>query len=332
MQLRAATPGDKPAIIDLLRKSLGESTIPKSEILWNWKHEENPFGPSYLLLAEEDEKLVGVRAFMKWEWGWKGQIYKAIRAVDTATDPAYQGRGIFKKLTLEQLAICKREGVSFVFNTPNSQSKPGYLKMGWVEQGKLPLKFKLLRPLSMAYLRLFRENKSVETVDHLSPVIEWEPNIVPLVKKAVITGDYLSTRISPEYVSWRYERNPLFRYHYFTDHTNFLIISRMKKHSFGCELRLVEFFLLNGNANPQTVGKEAKRQVMEYCKVNKVDFISLSGLQCSLYKDCCTWMGFVPIRSMGPSITLRDLNMNSSFQELLTMKNWAFSLGDLELF
>ena len=142
----------------------------------------------------------------------------------------------------------------------------------------------------------------------------------------------LSTRISPEYVSWRYERNPLFRYHYFTDHTNFLIISRMKKHSFGCELRLVEFFLLNGNANPQTVGKEAKRQVMEYCKVNKVDFISLSGLQCSLYKDCCTWMGFVPIRSMGPSITLRDLNMNSSFQELLTMKNWAFSLGDLELF
>ena len=51
MQLRAALPKDKPAIIDLLRKSLGESTIPKSEILWNWKHEENPFGPSYLQIA-----------------------------------------------------------------------------------------------------------------------------------------------------------------------------------------------------------------------------------------------------------------------------------------
>jgi GNAT superfamily N-acetyltransferase len=332
MKLRAALPDDKSAIIDLLRKSLGESTIPKSEILWNWKHEQNPFGPSYLLLAEEDDKLVGIRAFMRWEWRWRGQIYQAIRAVDTATDPAYQGRGIFKKLTLEQVAICKNEGISFVFNTPNNQSKPGYLKMGWVEQGKLPLKFKVLRPLSMAYLRIFKENKSVEIVDHLSPLPDWDVDIPKLVEKAVINNDHLSTHQSAEYISWRYDKNPLFRYHYFTDHTSFLIISRLKKHSFGCELRLVEFFLLDPKSDHRSLNKEAKRQVMEYCKIHKIDFVSVSGLQCSLYKDCFSWMGFIPVRAMGPSITLRDLNMNGKFPDLLEMKNWAYSLGDLELF
>jgi hypothetical protein len=43
-------------------------------------------------------------------------------------------------------------------------------------------------------------------------------------------------------------------------------------------------------------------------------------------------MGIIPVRAMGPSITLRDLNMNEKFQELLEIKNWAYSLGDLELF
>ena len=332
MQLRSAVANDKPAIIDLLRKSLGESTIPKSEILWNWKHEQNPFGRSYLLLAEEDDKLVGVRAFMRWEWRWRGQVYRAIRAVDTATDPAYQGRGIFKKLTLEQIAICKNEGISFVFNTPNNQSKPGYLKMGWIEQGKLPLKFKVLRPLSMAYLRIAKKIKSAETVDHISPLADWGSDITNLVNRAVVQTDHLSTCQSPSYISWRYEKNPLFRYHYFTDHTSFLIISRLKKHSFGCELRLVEFFLLNPTFDKKNLNKEAKGQVMAYCKMNKVDFISVSGLQYSLHQDCFNWMGFIPTRPVGPSITLRDLNMKENFQELLEIKNWAYSLGDLELF
>jgi hypothetical protein len=40
-------------MIGLLKKSLGEGLIPKSEALWNWKHEQNPFGASFVLLAEE---------------------------------------------------------------------------------------------------------------------------------------------------------------------------------------------------------------------------------------------------------------------------------------
>ena len=332
MQLRAATQKDKSAIIELLKLSLGESTIPKSELLWNWKHEENPFGPSFLLLAEEEEKLVGLRAFMQWEWQWNGQIYKSIRAVDTATHPAHQGKGIFKKLTLHQVGICKQQGVAFVFNTPNNQSKPGYLKMGWVEQGKLPLKFKLLHPFSMAYHRLFKLNVPLANEYDASPVQIWEPGISNLVSQAPKSTEQLVCNLSAQYIAWRYEHNPLFRYNYFTDKANFLMISRIKKHSFGRELRIVECIILNPGGDLKKLNKDLGKQVKQFCKINKIDFISLSGLQYSSCKECFEWMGLIPVRLMGPAITLKDLNMNEKFPSLLQMNNWKYSLGDLELF
>lgn len=331
MQFRSATIHDKSAIIELLKKSLGESTIPKSEPLWNWKHEQNPFGPSYVLLAEENEKLIGLRAFMQWEWRWKKQVYRAIRAVDTATHPDFQGKGIFKKLTLQQIDRCKQEGVSFVFNTPNTQSKPGYLKMGWVEQGKLPLKFKVLRPVSLAYSRFFKERKPVQN-EVTSSSSTWNPGITNLISDGISGTDVISSNLSSQYISWRYERNPLFSYHYFTDHANFLLISRIKYHSFAKELRLVEFIQLKPGYNLKHLNVTIKKQVLDYCKKNEIDFISLSGLQYSLFRDCFKWMGIIPVRAVGPSITLKDLNMNEKFAQMLPIDNWGYSLGDLELF
>ena len=56
MHIRQATDEDIPRIISLLKKSLGEA-IPKSETYWNWKHQNNPFGKSYVLLTEENTDL-----------------------------------------------------------------------------------------------------------------------------------------------------------------------------------------------------------------------------------------------------------------------------------
>src|SRR5688572_3667570 len=139
MLIREATEADIPAIVELLKISLGESLMPKSEAFWKWKHIDNPFGKSPVLVAEENGQLIGVRAFMQWEWQYQNKIYKAVRAVDTATHPQHQGKGIFKKLTLELVEQCKAKGVDFIFNTPNKSSKPGYLSMGWMSNGKLKI-------------------------------------------------------------------------------------------------------------------------------------------------------------------------------------------------
>ena len=51
----------------------------------------------FLLVQEDNGRIVGVRAFMQWRWVQEGKVYKALRAVDTATHPDYQGKGIFKR-------------------------------------------------------------------------------------------------------------------------------------------------------------------------------------------------------------------------------------------
>jgi GNAT superfamily N-acetyltransferase len=323
MNIRQAIPTDKPAIITLLKRSLGESTIPKSEALWNWKHEQNPFGASYVLVAEEGGELIGVRAFMQWQWQWNNTIFKAIRAVDTATHPAHQGKGIFKKLTLQQVETCKQQGISFVFNTPNEQSKPGYLKMGWVEQGKMPLKIKVRLSAAWLFFNRNNVNRTVTTQD-------WHTTVINRVSSN--KQDYISTVLSPKYIQWRYANNPLYNYNYFTDGEFFLIITRTKTHSIVDELRITDFILFDDKADARYINKSVKTLLSQFCNKHAIGFITLSGRQYQQNQQYFKWMGVVPVKAAGPIITLKNLNLNDKFDSFLNTGNWSYSLGDMELF
>lgn len=120
---------DLNQIITLIQKNLDPDFTVE---LFKWKHLDNPFGKSYGLLALDDEKIVGLRMFMFWNFTSNGSksVIKAIRPVDTVVDKNFRGQGLFKKLTLTGLDECRGE-YDFIFNTPNENSLPGYLKMGW---------------------------------------------------------------------------------------------------------------------------------------------------------------------------------------------------------
>ena len=137
LQVRRTTGADREAVLRLLARSLGREADPRYEALFAWKHEENAFGPSPAWVAVDGDRLAGFRVLMRWEFVEQGRVVHAVRAVDTATDPDYQGRGIFTQLALHALDELRPE-TDFVFNTPNDQSRPGYLKMGWQVVGRLP--------------------------------------------------------------------------------------------------------------------------------------------------------------------------------------------------
>jgi len=119
---------DIQEIVLLIKNNLD---INFSENFFYWKHIKNPFGRSFGLLALDKNKIVGLRMFMRWEFlDENSNIIKAIRPVDTVTDVDYRGKGLFKKLTLQGLEECKNS-YEVIFNTPNQNSLPGYLKMGW---------------------------------------------------------------------------------------------------------------------------------------------------------------------------------------------------------
>src|ERR1041385_5672600 len=136
LAVREGDDRDVPRVVELLKASLGEGAIPRTREFWQWKHEKNPFGRSPFWLAESDGEIVGVRVFLRWRWHARAHTVEAVRAVDTATHPGHQGKGIFRTLTLHGVEELTRRGVGFVFNTPNDKSRPGYLKMGWSTVGR----------------------------------------------------------------------------------------------------------------------------------------------------------------------------------------------------
>ena len=129
--MRRADDSDRPSVLDLLAGSLGWDRDQKFAELFAWKHVRNPFGPSAAWVAVEHEAVVGFRTFLRWQFEHPdGRTRRAVRAVDAATSPAHRRQGIFRRLTLTAVDELIAEGVDFVFNTPNANSRPGYLRMG----------------------------------------------------------------------------------------------------------------------------------------------------------------------------------------------------------
>lgn len=329
MEVREATEADIPAIVALLKISLGESLMPKSERYWRWKHLENPFGQSPVLLCWEGHELIGVRAFMRWEWIDHGRVYHAVRAVDTATHPDHQGKGIFKKLTLSLVEYCKQRGDHFVFNTPNEQSRPGYLKMGWEEAGKFPVQISFQRPFTM--LKNFVSNADTNNTEGQNSNIKYyleHANLARLVDDHQREMKQTTTKISAHYLIWRYIDVPVARYVAIGEEHGArltgLIIGRIKKTRMGRELRITDYFL-DVNSN----GKELMRKFKESKKEWGIDYCTSSAAITKKSKQALS--GLWLTAGVGPMVTIRSLGIED-LSALKDFKNWSPSLGDLELF
>ncbi|HEY5750359.1 MAG TPA: GNAT family N-acetyltransferase [Chryseolinea sp.] len=328
MDIREATAQDIPEIVALLKQSLGESLMPKSEHYWRWKHLENPFGPSPVLLCRENDTLIGVRAFMRWRWKQGGQLFHAVRAVDTATHPGHQGKGIFKKLTLNLVDLCKKNGDHFVFNTPNSQSKPGYLKMGWEEAGKLPIAFSVQHPFRMAWNLATRKvpQAPLKSDGILSRYLS-HPGLHQLLERN-LQDEAIVTDISPAYLAWRYQHVPVVDYVAVGEENGNaltgLILGRIKPTKLGNELRITDCFL-----DQASQGNQLIENLMDARKKWNVDYTTLSGTPTKAARKLfSTRMMKMPV---GPVVTIRSLQMDDK-SKLQKFYSWSPSLGDLELF
>jgi GNAT superfamily N-acetyltransferase len=309
MIVRQSTDSDIPAIVELLKVSLGESLLPKSDTYWRWKHLENPFGRSPVLVAEVDNRLVGVRAFMKWQWSIDGKTLYALRAVDTATHPEYQGRGIFKKLTLSILET-DSSFTDFIYNTPNDKSRPGYLKMGWSIAGRLPIGLSIVNPLG-----------SKTDFDEESNFKDWiltsEAKSFLLSLGTMENSKELVTVPTQEFLTWRYGDVPMIKYHVLFLEEMVLVIYRLKQVKWIKELRIVDVI-----GNKQSLTRNMIRRISQEARKVGAHIVTSSGLNQRL-----------PIHLMinkGPWVTVREGRY--PLVGLIGFTRWKPSIGDMELF
>lgn len=314
MEIRKATEKDIPAIVEVLKASLGESLVKKSSRRWNFKHIDNPFGESVVLVAVEDGDIIGVRAFMRWQWQRGEKKFSCFRAVDTATHPQHQGKGIFKKLTLEAIDIAQDGGGDFIFNTPNEKSRPGYLKMGWEEVDRLKVTAFPTNPFH--WLKAGTRDVSIQkkaSAQELEVLCNnWNEQ-----KKL---EQQLFTPKSPEYLGWRYENNPLQSYEVFSANGIYLA-GYLKKHKYFNELRMAEIIY-----NDPAHKKEVKKVIEDWSRKFGATVVSASGISGDL-----TILKLAG--KFGPVMTVRKLGLSDrEYQAVSNLGNYTYSLGDLELF
>jgi len=214
VHVRAYRDEDLSAVLELLRVALGESPLlRRTPELFRWKHIDNPFGRSVILVAEIDETIVGLRAFMRWELDNAGDTVLCGRAVDTATHPAYLRRGIFRRLTMEALDMARDVGLQLIFNTPNERSRPGYLKMGWSDVGPVRVQ---VRPHPTRLLR--GRHQRFPDLDELAPMAipieaDWRGAAeIDSYPSSSSMRPGLRTPSTSEYRRWRFAQHPTARY------------------------------------------------------------------------------------------------------------------------
>lgn len=314
VEVRAATADDRSEILGLLGRSLGaDAADPRYRELYAWKHDHNRFGSSPTWVAVEAGRIVAVRAFLRWEFERGGEVLRAVRAVDTATDPTHQGRGLFTLLTLHGLEAIAADGVEFVFNTPNQQSRPGYLKMGWQVVGQLPTTIAPTGPAGA--IRAVRSRVPAERwslpLEVGDPVPEWLERGGPGERRRPPADvRRLHTRDDDAFLAWRYG-TPLLGYRV-VDDGDAAIIVRARRRGRASELALVAGF-----GDDRLVGRLAARTARRA----GVDYVArLGGAHLSA--------GEVPLPGGGPVLTWRAVAPAA----MPALANWSLSLGDIELF
>lgn len=322
VSVRRAVATDRPALIALASRSLGWTPGAVTEAHFAWKHDENPFGRSPMWIAEVDGRPAGFRTFLRWELvAPDGTVHRVVRAVDTATDPEFQGRGIFTRLTLTALDELTDDGVSFVFNTPNDQSRPGYLKMGWRTVGTLGV---AMRPTGLGGLvrsaraRTPAERGAVATdCGRAAGPLLTDRSFATALLAAAPSPTGWCTHRTPEYLAWRYGPESL---HYrlvgpSADPAAGAAVVHLRRRGPAVEAVVAEL-LVPDRATARAALRAVARSGADH-------LVRLRGTP-----DHLGALGFAPVPRVGPVLTARALTAEPP----TALADWAVTLGDIELF
>jgi GNAT superfamily N-acetyltransferase len=332
VDVRPYVDADEGAVLDLLNAALGggpAGTRPGE--FFRWKHLENPFGRSFMLVAAANGRIVGLRAFMRWEFSANDHRFRAVRAVDTATHPDHQGRGIFSRLTLAALDALGDEA-DFIFNTPNEKSLPGYLKMGWQVVGKVPILVRVRRPIHFAtHVRSRRGPPGSRPVagssaSHASDALA--DGAIDGLLAGLERPAGIGTTRDAAYLSWRYGKAPLLDYRAVIERDagrlDGISIFRVRPRGGLTECTVAEAIVRAGDA------RVAGRLLRRVARSASSDHLACTFAPHTASRRAARRAGFLRVPG-GMTLVVNPLGHDLD-PDPLDLQSWALSVGDLEVF
>lgn len=337
LTVRRAQPEDKGELLGLVAESFGEDASVWNESYWCWKHELNPFGPSYALVAEAGGRPVGLRMFLRWRLESGATSVEAVRAVDTVTHPDFRRRGIFSRLTREALRLAGEDGVRLVFNTPNPRSRAGYLQMGWQDVGRVPLMLCPLRPLRLLLPDAAAPEPDLKAFPTAGDLLASGPE----PERFRIDDRRLHTRRTRSYLDWRYRQIPDRHYHALWERRGTgaaALCFHGRRRRGRREVTLSEVLL-----TPDRSGRRLARELLDRL-VREVDADHLVAVAAAGTPErrVLGRAGFLPVPFAGPRLTVHLLSSESTPPhstpasplpvDPCSRESWRPGIGDLEIF
>jgi GNAT superfamily N-acetyltransferase len=197
---------------------VGTTQLSDEEFAW-W-FDRNPAGEGIVSLAvSDDHGVVGVAAMSFFRTTLNGSVTRLAIPVNVATDPRYQGRGVFSTLERENEAAAAAAGSPLTVTFPNGASYPIFVnRLGWIDLPRLRLWARPLRAAAVVRYLLGRPGEvgglgapdpSARTIRGLEvrPVERFGPDLDALGERARTSYGNHFVR-DAEYFNWRYLDSP----------------------------------------------------------------------------------------------------------------------------
>lgn len=116
---------------------------------FDWLYFGNPSHPEPLAVVavNENDEVMGFRGWVPGIVKINGNEYLVARAADVVVSPKARRQGVFSKMTVYSLSYLKENSVHAILNlSSNSQSNPGYRKLGWIAITQLNIWYRILMP------------------------------------------------------------------------------------------------------------------------------------------------------------------------------------------
>jgi len=312
MKIRPFEHKDTNSLIELL-----EIVYRKSFTIdwWNWKYNQNPMGESVILVAENNGKIVGLRSFWKYDLMYRSNLLKAYQPVDTVVHEKYRGQGLFTKLTTAAINEAKHYDADLLFNYPNQNSLPGYLKLGWNLLDHVRWWIKPIGIVGFLSVPLAKGQRD-------SLKIPGERKFVSCSDGSArnnTNSNFISAIRTPAFLEWRYGLNPETDYCYLkSDGLETLVRVTQKG-------KCRELLVMHTD-----FGDNWFEECLEFAKSNDICYIANPAITRSLAEKKMKSKGFFRLKN---TINFVVLPLKDSVKEIVTNPfNWDFSLELLDTF
>jgi GNAT superfamily N-acetyltransferase len=190
--------------------------------------------PAEVVVAESDGRVVGAQAVTYLKFVVAGREETAGMFTDGMTHPNYRRQGIFRTLLEETERRAFGNGTSLLFTMPNDRSLPSFQRQpGW---HILPDRILVARVMDVAGLLEDRGTPkplaratgalthwAIRNGSHLDPnALAEVPSLAPYAAEIDALAQQTLPRLAGvgcsrkyDYLDWRFEKNPTWRYRYF---------------------------------------------------------------------------------------------------------------------